>query len=253
VRASTRPLSATPLWVILLLLAGLAGQVSWQAWRAAPPVETTDLPFAPSPLVLRAASFGEPELAARVAMLYLQAYDLRVGNAVPYQRLDYARLIQWLRAIVAVDPRSSYALFSAARIYVENTHTAKVRAVLEFLHETFEHDPERRWPWLAHAALVAKHRLGDLALALRYARAIDRKVRDPRAPLWAKQMEIFVLEDMNELEAAKVMLGGLIASGRAIHASDMRLLQMRLEGLERKLARSNRPTLPPSFSARGPI
>jgi len=32
-------------------------------------------------------------------MLYLQAYDLRGGNSVPYQHLDYTRLIEWLRTI----------------------------------------------------------------------------------------------------------------------------------------------------------
>lgn len=165
-------------------------------------------------------------------MLYLQAYDLRGDNAVPYQYLDYARLIDWLRAIVQTDPKSGYALFSAARIYAENPDRAKCRAVLEFLHEMFGSDPDRRWPWLAHAALVAKHRLGDLALALRYARALDDSVRDPQAPLWAKQMEVFILEDMNELEAAKVMLGGLIATGRVRDPSELRLLRNRLLDLD---------------------
>ena len=209
-------------------------QLGWQAWRVAPDAQVIDLPPAPSPLLLRAVSLGESALAAKVAMLYLQAYDLRGDNAMPYQQLDYARLVDWLRTIVQTDPKSGYALFSAARIYAENADPAKCRAVLEFLHEAFERDPERRWPWLAQAALVAKHRLGDLPLALRYARAIDRSVRDPRAPLWAKQMEIFILEDMDELEAAKVMLGGLIASGRVRDPSELGFLQARLRQLERR-------------------
>jgi hypothetical protein len=183
-------------------------------------------------------------------MLYLQAYDLRGGNSVPYQHLDYTRLIEWLRTIVQTDPKSSYALFSAARIYAENPDPTKCRAVLEFLHETFKRDPDRRWPWLAHAALVAKHRIGDLTLALRYARAIDGAVRDPRAPLWAKHMEIFILQDMNELEAAKVMLGGLIAGGQVVDSSELRLLHERLETLEKKLTQTNRPNLPSYSFAR---
>ena len=237
-----RPLSAVPSWAIALLCVALAMQISWQAWRAIPEAQGSDLPVAPAAWLLRIASFGEPELAARVAMLYLQAYDLRGDNAVPYQRLDYARLMGWLRAIVETDPRSDYALFSAARIYAENPDTYKCRAVLEFLHESFKLDPDRRWPWLAHAALLAKHRLRDLPLALRYARAIDREVRDPSAPLWAKQMQVFILEDMNELEAAKVMLGGLIASGRVTDKNELRLLQKRLEVLETRLGRTA-PTL----------
>ena len=231
-RAAARPLSAVSTWIVALLLAGFAVQVVWQASRVTPEAQVVDLPPAPSPLVIRAVSFGESELAARIAMLYLQAYDLRGDNAVPYQRFDYARLVAWLRAILETDPRSGYALFSAARIYAENPDDAKCRAVLEFLHQAFRGDPDRRWPWLAHAALVAKHRLRDLPLALRYARAIDREVADPSAPLWAKQMQIFVLEDMNELEAAKVMLGGLIASGRVRDPRELRFLQNRLGRLE---------------------
>jgi len=234
VSTAARPLSAIPLWIIVLLFSGLAVQIAWQGWRGAPQAQIIDLPPPPSPLLLRAVSLGESELAARIAVLYLQAYDLRGGNSVPYQHLDYTRLIEWLRTIVQTDPKSSYALFSAARIYDENPDPTKCRAVLEFLHETFKRDPDRRWPWLAHAALVAKHRIGDLTLALRYARAIDGAVRDPRAPLWAKHMEIFVLEDMNEIEAARVMLGGLVASGQVRHPAELLFLQGRLKQLERR-------------------
>jgi hypothetical protein len=74
----------------------------------------------------------------------------RGDNAVPYRLLDYDRLIAWLRAIVATDPRSGYALFSAARVYTENPDASKCRAMLEFLYAEFGRDPDRRWPWLAH-------------------------------------------------------------------------------------------------------
>ena len=219
----------------MLLAAALAAQLAWQALRISPETKTFDLPPAPPAAILRAASFGEPEFMARTAMLYLQAYDLRGDNAIAYRHLDYGRLVEWLRAIFEIDPRSGYALFSAVRIYAENPDASKCRTMLEFLREAFERDPDRHWPWLAHAALVAKHRLRDLPLALRYARAIDATVRDPQAPLWAKQMEIFVLEDMNEFEAAKVMLGGLIASGRVRDPSELHFLQTRLKALELRL------------------
>ena len=232
--AGTRSLSAVPPLLGILVAASLGLHLAWQAWRAPPAPEAADLPPAPPAALLSAASFSEPEAAARVAMLYLQAYDLRGDNATPYQHLDYERLIAWLRAIVATDPRSGYALFSAARVYTENPDATKCRAMLDFLYAEFGRDPDRRWPWLAHAALVAKHRLKDLPLALRYARAIDRQARDPRAPVWAKQMEIFVLEDLDELDAAKVVLGGLLASGRVTDPAELRFLERRLEELRAK-------------------
>ena len=180
------------------------------------------------------ASLGETAAAARLAMLWLQAFDLRGDNDIPYQRLDYARLATWLRAILQTDPRSGYPLLMAARVYAENADPRKVRTMLEFVWEAYGEDPNGRWSALAHAALLAKHRLRDLPLARRYAAEIDRRTTDPSVPLWAKQMEIFILEDMDELEAAAVLLGGLIESGKVTDPDELRFLQLKLAELEQR-------------------
>jgi len=138
-------------------------------------------------------------------------------------------------AILATDPRSDYPLFAAARVYAENADPAKARVMFDFIFEEFAVDPNRRWLALAHAAMLAKHRLHDLPLARRYAAAIGRLATDDSIPLWARQMELFILEDMNELEAAKVMLGGLLATGRIRDPEEQRFLRGRLEELERRL------------------
>jgi hypothetical protein len=240
VRVSERPLAAVPGWLWAALAASLAAQVALRSLSAPPAAAASDLPPAPRAAALRAASLGEPAAAARLAMLYVQAFDLGAGNALPYRRLDYARLRAWLRAILDTDPRSSYPLFAAARIYAEVEDPAKARAMLEFIHEAFLEAPNRRWPSLAHAALLAKHRLQDLPLARRYASDLQRLTTDPGVPLWAKQMEIFILEDMNELEAAKIMLGGMLASGRLQDPGERRFLKERLDELERRLASERR-------------
>ena len=228
-------MSAVSGGILNLLAVALAAQIAWQlAQRAAAPA-ATDLPPAPSVQALRLASVGEPAALARLAMVWLQAFDLRGDNAIPYQRLDYTRVVGWLHAILDTDPRSEYPLFAAARIYAENNDQAKARRMFEFIFEEFTADPNRRWPALAHAALLAKHRLQDLPLARRYAAAIQQLATDESVPLWAKQMEIFILEDMDELEAAKVMLGGLLAAGRIRNPEEQRFLQGRLEELERRL------------------
>jgi hypothetical protein len=230
-----RPLAAVPGWIVLLLATALAGQIASQFARRAGAPSAADLPNAPSAQALRLASLGEPAALARLAMIWLQAFDSGGGNTMPYQRLDYARLVAWLRAILATDPRSEYPLFAAARVYAENADPAKARLILEFIFEEFAADPNRRWPALAHAALLAKHRLQDLPLARRYAAAVARLATDASVPVWARQMEIFILEDMNELEAAKVVLGGLLATGRIRDPEEKRFLQGRLEELERRL------------------
>ncbi len=233
---SERALHTAPGWVWAALIASLAAQIGVHATAPPPAAAAADLPPAPSAQSLRAASFGEPAALARLAMLYLQAFDLGAGNALPYQRLHYARLVQWLRAILDTDPKSEYPLFAAARVYADVADPAKCREMLAFIHQAFLEDPNRRWPWLAHAALLAKHRLQDLPLARRYAADIERLATDPGIPLWAKQMEIFILEDMNELEAARIMIGGLLATGRISDPQERRFLQGRLEEMERKLA-----------------
>jgi len=169
-------------------------------------------------------------------MLYVQAFDLGAGNTLPYQQLDYHRLRDWLQAILDTDPRSSYPLFSAARIYAEARDPARVRLMLDFIHKAFLEDPNRRWKWLAQAAYVAKHRLTDLPLALRYAADLERLTTDPGIPLWAKQMQIFIAEDMNELQAAKIMIGGLLESGKLKDPGERQFLKQRLEELERRMS-----------------
>ena len=194
--------------------------------------EASELPPPPRQEALRLAALGEPATLARLVMLYLQAFDYHGSNALPYRKLDYRRLTGWLGAIQALDPRSEYPLFAAARVYAEIPDAQRQRTMLEFVHAQFLLDPNRRWPWEAHAALVAKHQLKDLALARKYAQAIDRLTTSDKVPLWARQMEIFILEDMNELEAARVMLGGLLEQGRISDPGERRFLEGRLKELE---------------------
>lgn len=109
--------------------------------------------------------------------------------------------------------------------------------MLDFIHQAYLEDPERRWPAMAHAAVLAKHRLKDLALARKFARTLQENTRSSHVPLWVRQMEFFILEEMNELEAARIMLGGLIASGQVSDSRDLELLKRRLEQLESELAK----------------
>jgi hypothetical protein len=101
--------------------------------------------------------------------------------------------------------------------------------MLAFIHERFAADPSRRWRWLAHAAIVARHRLGDLPLAIRYARAITEQATGPSVPGWARQMSVLLLADTGEIEAAKILLGGLLQAGSVTDPRELRFLLERLE------------------------
>jgi len=236
VSADERAWSSVPRGLVVAFAVLLASQLTWHGLRADVRRDAlTGLPPAPKSAALRLAAFGEDAAVARLAMLYLQSFDQSGTNAIPYQRLDYARLIAWLGAILETDPRSGYPLFAAARVYAENPNVAKARLALDFVYREFLKSPNTRWRWLAHATLLAKHRLKDLPLAHRYAAAIDRYATDPNVPSWARQMEIFILEDMNEIEAAKIMLGGLLASGRITDPAEAKFLRERLQALEARI------------------
>ena len=109
--------------------------------------------------------------------------------------------------------------------------------MLEFVHRRFLEDPDRRWPWMAHAVYVAKHRIKDLQLALKYARALRLSVSNDAAPPWITQMEIYVLEDLGELESARIIIGGLLKSGKlAGNGSELRFLKNKLALLEQEIS-----------------
>lgn len=229
-----RPLRAVPKSVVALLAATLIVQIAWQAAQPRPVARASQLSSPPPISALRAASLGEPIAMAQLATLYLQAFDNQPGISIPFRDLDYARVVEWLSAALALDRNAQYPLLLAAQIYSQVPVAAKQRAMLEFVHRQFAADPDRRWRWLAHAALMARHRLHDLPLALRYADDIARNAR--AAPHWARQMHILIRADMGEREAAQILLGGLLASGEIEDEHEYRFLAERLEALKHSAA-----------------
>lgn len=232
-----RKITAVPHAVVALLALALAAQIGIKASAPAPRAGAEELPSAPSMAALRIASFGDPIALAKTLMLYLQAFDYQSGSKVPYKDLDYARLEAWLSRILELDPLGQYPLLAASRLYAEVPVEAKQRSMLEFIHRQFLLDPSRRWPWLAHATVIAKHRLRDLPLALRYAQSIQRNAKGDDVPLWAKQMEIFILEDLNELETARIIIGGYLESQSIKDPAELRFLEERLRQLETRMQR----------------
>lgn len=224
-----------------MLIVALALQAGLRLWQ--PPLrrEAADLPPPPPVAVLKLMALGEPAALAKLMMIYLQAYDYRADNKVPYQKLDYNVLCLWLGSMLALDPSAQYPLFAASRVYADIPDLAKTRIMLDFIYREFPADPNRRWPWLATAAVLAKHRLHDLPLALRYATAIGTLANGPEVPDWARQMRIFVLQDMSELDQVKVLLGGLLLSGNIRDPVEARFLQQRLDELEKSTGGKSAP------------
>lgn len=229
-RSEERAISQVPRPALALLAAALALQIGWQALQPKPVAHAEALVAPASLPVLNAVSLGEPIALAQWLTLYLQAFDNQPGISIPFQDLDYPRVIRWLDTILGLDPLTEYPLMMAAQLYSQVPVEAKQRLMFDFVHRKFLEDPDRRWRWLAHCAILAKHRLKDRALALRYAEDITLHAR--AASGWARQMRIFILEDMGELESATVLLGGLLASGEITDPREIHFLTQRLEALK---------------------
>jgi hypothetical protein len=235
-----RPLSAVPRAIVVALAVALTMQIAWQLAQPKPVARAEALEPPPPLPVLRVASLGEPVALAQMMTLYLQAFDNQPGISIPFRDLDYPRVAHWLDAILGLDPLGQYPLLMASQLYAQVPDPARTRLMFDFVYRRFLDDPNRRWRWLAHAALASKHRLKDLPLAMQYARAITQNA--PAAPAWARQMQIILLEDMGEIESAKILIGGLLESGVIKDPYELRFLIDRLESLQKKAGNSSVPS-----------
>jgi hypothetical protein len=234
-----RSLHFVPKPVLYLLIACLCVQIFFSLWLPKPTARAEDLTSPPSTAVLKLISIGEPIALAKLAMLYLQAFDNQPGISIPFRQLDYNKATLWLMRILELDPQGQYPLFFASRLYGEVSDQTKQRQMAEFVYQQFLLDPNHRWPWLTHVTIMAKHRLKDLSLAVKYAHALREHATGKNVPHWAQQLEIFILEDMNELQSAKVLLGGLLDSGQITDQNELRFLSERLGEFEQKQKAKN--------------
>jgi hypothetical protein len=228
-RQQERPLGEVPVRVWLLLVAGLCLQIVWHRHLPEPVARADSLPQAPAAAALRVISMGDDIALSKLLNLWLQNYDNQPGISIPFKDLDYARVRSWLQASLDLDPRGQYPLLAAVRLYGQVPDPERQMQMLEFTYEKFLEAPNERWAWLAHAVVIARHRLKNPQLALKYAHALAVNATGPQVPHWAQQMSIFVLEDMGETEAVRILIGGLLDSGQITDPHEFRFLSQRLD------------------------
>jgi hypothetical protein len=223
--------ASAPVWAWPALLICLALQATLSSFVPRFWLAQTTPGKAPAQSDIVLWSLGETGLAAYAMNLYVQTFDSQAGRSLSLRSLDQQALRDWLNQSLSANPRSQYPLLLASRVYASASDPAESRKMLEFVHQRFLEVPDVRWPWLAHAVHVARHELGDIELAKRYARSLAVYARGAGVPSWARQLEVFLLEANNETEAARRLLGGLIESGQIKNEAELRFLAQRMKQL----------------------
>ncbi len=227
-----RPLSDVPKLALAALVMAFGLQLGWHLTRPPSQVVMRDLGPAPSLSSLQLASVGEPIAAGKLLMLYIQASDDQAGLAMSFKQLNYEHLTSWLTRVLQLDPRANYPLFMAGRVYGAVSNLEKRRSMFEFIYQQFLLDPNRRWRALADAAVSARHSLKDLTLARKYTRALRLYATDRSVPVWARQMDIFMMEDMGEVKSARMLLGAMFSSGEITDPREIAFVLKRMTQLE---------------------
>ena len=230
-----RPVSDVPVSVKIFLLIALILQLLWHSVQEPVVARAEDLAPPLSTRTYVMSSFGEPIAVSKFLNLWLQAFDNQPGASISFHQLNYPRLTKWLDTILELDPRGHYPMLVAARVYGSIKDPEKQRIMTEYIFYKFNENPNKYWRWLAHAIITAKHEIKDNELALKYAHALTEKATGKNVPYWAKDMKIIVLEDMGEVEAAKILVGALIDSGEISDPYELNFLTRKIATLEEKL------------------
>ncbi|HEY2676389.1 MAG TPA: hypothetical protein VGI65_05420 [Steroidobacteraceae bacterium] len=211
-----------------LLIVCLAANVVFQRTHAPSWAADYALGAPPSVAEVRAASLGENVFAGYLVNVYLQNFNVHLGTATAVADIDRRSVVRWLDLAGDLDSGTGYPLLLASRHFAETGSPAGRRMMLDWVYRRFEKEPNTRWPWLVHAAFVARHVLNDDALALSYAAALRTQVTDPGAPAFVRQMEMLLRADLGEIADARIILGELIAAGQIRSPAELQFLESRL-------------------------
>ncbi len=222
-----RPLSAVPRPALLLLALGFCAQLLWHFSHPDAPPRAENLPPAPSLTALQLASLGEPVALSKLLLLYIQGFDDQPGVQTPFRQLDFHQVENWLAVTLQLDPRSQYPLYLASHVYSEVGDPVKQRIMFAFVYRQFFADPNARWESLANAAIMTRHHLQDLPLAQQYAEAIRLHTSAAAAPDWARQMDIFMLEDLHHYDRALQLLDAVLADDQINNVNERDFLLSR--------------------------
>jgi len=179
---------------------------------------------------------GSEKLFSYLLVIKLQLHDNQAGKHIRYSRLDYERLVDWLDQIYQLNTQSEYPTMLASRVYSQTRDKARLKIILEYIDRTFIQNPQLHWRRLAEASVIAKHKLGDLQLALQMADKLSSQPPSVEMPRWARDMQFILLGDMNEFETPITIIVALMQSEAVNDPDEARFLNEKLLYFQQKLS-----------------
>jgi hypothetical protein len=225
---------------VAVLILGLLGQIAFGQEAREVRVRPAALDAPPAPLLREALALGDRQMLFRAIGLSLLHAGDTGGRTTPLARYDYRQVVSWLETLDALDAQSTMAPALAAFYFAQTPVAADAERMVRYLMEATMLAPERRWRYLAHAVFIAKHRVGQPALALEAARRLAA-LRATGIPVWARQMPAFILADMGEPEQAAALFAALLAEADDLPPEEVRYMTRMLEIYRRRAADDGTP------------
>jgi hypothetical protein len=162
------------------------------------------VPNLPSEKEAAALSFGDTQLYFRQLGLNLQMSGDTFGRSTPLKNYNYKKVREWFEFLDTLDDQSNFMPSAAAYYFSRSQNHKDVTYILDYLEEHSFKDPEHNWWWLSQSIYLANDILGDKQRAIKIAHVLREVKAD--IPIWARQMEAFLREDLGDKKAAKAIM-----------------------------------------------
>ncbi|MEM7565367.1 MAG: hypothetical protein AAF353_20380 [Pseudomonadota bacterium] len=206
-------------------------------------VQSLDVDYRPLPSPLNASvyqgiSMGSHGLIGHLEAIRLQLHDNQLGRHFSYNRMDYAVLVDWLETISDISPDNEYPLILASRIYSSTPEPEQLLRLIGFIESRFDQNPQLYWRRMTEAALIAKHQLNDLELALKLAEQVAIQPESIEMPHWARDFRFLLLAELNQLESAIAIIQALLETNSIQDPDELRFLNEKLSKYQQELFES---------------
>ncbi len=191
----------------------------------------------------RALTKDSEKLWSYLLMFKVQLHDNQRGRHENYNNLNYKTLSHWLLTLSELNQQSDYPAFLATRVYSQVNDPDKIKTIISVIDQLFEKNPSLHWRRMTEACLLAKHKLKDLDLALKLASKVSALPDSVKMPYWARDMKLILLDELNELESAQIIISSMLQSGSITDNDEKRFLQSRLLKIQQQMLEGQQDSL----------